>query len=301
MTKKSKPLIITHSEAFQPDDVFAVAALRILLNGECDILRTREEALFSKGDYVVDVGGVYDPETNRFDHHQTGGAGKRENGIPYSAFALVWRTYGEQLCGSKTVADVIEKKLVVVIDMDDNGIPSFTSTCEDIEPYTIESLIYSLIPAWNEDHDVDVHFLRAVNIAEVVLERLIIRENAKVEARAVVEEIYKNTKDKRLIVFNERVTWGDTLKDFPEPLFVVQPARDADKWRVETIGLGWGQEKFKNRKLLPVSWAGKRDLELQKETGVSDALFCHNLRFVAGAVSKEGAIKMAQLAIEAAE
>lgn len=34
---------------------------------------------------VVDIGGVYDLETNHFDHHQIGGAGKRENGIPYAA------------------------------------------------------------------------------------------------------------------------------------------------------------------------------------------------------------------------
>ena len=39
-------------------------------------------------DIVIDVGGQYDPDAGRFDHHQRGGAGERENGIPYSSFGL---------------------------------------------------------------------------------------------------------------------------------------------------------------------------------------------------------------------
>ena len=60
--------------------------------------RTRDEERITKADYVFDVGGIYDPSINRFDHHQPGGAGKRENDIPYAAFGLVWKTYGPILC-----------------------------------------------------------------------------------------------------------------------------------------------------------------------------------------------------------
>ena len=34
------------------------------------ILRTRDESLFQHFDVLCDIGGTYDPETNRFDHHQ---------------------------------------------------------------------------------------------------------------------------------------------------------------------------------------------------------------------------------------
>lgn len=34
--------------------------------------RTRDPAVLDKCDIVVDVGSVYDPQKNRFDHHQRG-------------------------------------------------------------------------------------------------------------------------------------------------------------------------------------------------------------------------------------
>lgn len=33
-------------------------------------LRTRESSLLDECDIVVDVGGVYNPENHRYDHHQ---------------------------------------------------------------------------------------------------------------------------------------------------------------------------------------------------------------------------------------
>jgi uncharacterized UPF0160 family protein len=52
-----------------------------------------------------------------------------------------------------------------------------------------------------------------------------------------------------------------------------------------------------NRKLLPASWAGKKKLALAEVTGVKDAEFCHNKRFIAKAWSREGAVAMARLAV----
>jgi uncharacterized UPF0160 family protein len=49
--------------------------------------------------------------------------------------------------------------------------------------------------------------------------------------------------------------------------------------------------------LFPDSWAGKRDAELVKATGVADAIFCHNNRFMMVAGSKEGALALAELAL----
>jgi uncharacterized UPF0160 family protein len=55
---------------------------------------------------------------------------------------------------------------------------------------------------------------------------------------------------------------------------------------------------FINRKNFPKLWAGLRDEELQNVTGVKDAVFCHRGLFLAVANSKEGAIKLAQIAVE---
>ena len=75
--------IVTHSSDFHTDDLFAVATILLALGDTKDfeIIRSRDMSVIETGDYVVDVGGIYDPEKNRFDHHQEGGAGKRDNGI----------------------------------------------------------------------------------------------------------------------------------------------------------------------------------------------------------------------------
>ena len=39
---------------------------------EIDLVRTRDPPKLAQCDIVVDVGGVYDPAAQRFDHHQRG-------------------------------------------------------------------------------------------------------------------------------------------------------------------------------------------------------------------------------------
>jgi uncharacterized UPF0160 family protein len=58
-------------------------------------------------------------------------------------------------------------------------------------------------------------------------------------------------------------------------------------------------ESFEARADLPEAWAGLRDAELAAVTGVPDAGFCHNGRFIASAKSYEGIRAMAALALKA--
>src|SRR5438045_63101 len=102
--------LVTHDGSFHTDDVFAAATLILHLektNSGWEIIRTRDEEIIKNADYVFDVGGVDDKEKNRFDHHQVGGAGERFHGIPYASFGLVWKKFGEEVCGSQKVAQTI--------------------------------------------------------------------------------------------------------------------------------------------------------------------------------------------------
>ena len=85
--------IVTHNSTFHADDVFAVATL-LIIEPDAEVIRTRDENIISSADYVVDVGQIYDKDKKRFDHHQLGGAGKRDDGIEYASFGLVWKEYG---------------------------------------------------------------------------------------------------------------------------------------------------------------------------------------------------------------
>ncbi|MFA6297491.1 MAG: MYG1 family protein, partial [Candidatus Paceibacterota bacterium] len=84
---------------------------------------------------------------------------------------------------------------------------------------------------------------------------------------------------------------------YPEPLFVIMNDGVQTTWAVSAVKKDG--VSFQSRKLFPESWAGKTGGELAKATGVSDANFCHNGRFIVVANSREGALKLAQLAVEA--
>ena len=208
-----KIIIVTHSGGFHTDDVFAVATLILFLGDKkCKVIRSRDMEVIEKADFVVDVGNVYDPDKNRFDHHQSeGDIGKRDNGIPYSSFGLVWKKFGEKLCGSISAALVIEKYLVLPIDAVDNGVDTYIKKMEDVVPYTIHSIIGIFHPTWKEEDErsFDDAFLEAVSFAKKILEREIRKVRDEKEGEIFVREAYKRAKDKRIIIIDGHYSWEE--------------------------------------------------------------------------------------------
>lgn len=282
--------IVIHNDRFHADDVFAVATLSLLF-GDVNITRTRDERLFESADFVLDVSGIYDRE-KYFDHHQKEGAGKRDNGIPYASFGLVWNHFGQKLCESLEAHQIVDDKLVQTVDAGDNGCLIYESL-EDYSVYGISDMVEAFNPSWKEDADYDTQFIKALEIAKKILEREIKRANDKASAIPLVLEAYEKSSDKRILVLEEFMPFKEVLSEKEEVLYVVSPSKLDDSWRVNAIQ----SEAFVNKKDLPKEWAGLRDEELQKVSGVSDARFCHRNLFMAVAGSKEGAIKLAELAV----
>lgn len=289
------PTIAVHDGKFHADDVFACAVIELMLGEKTRIIRTRDEAELAKADFVADVGNVYDPARQRFDHHMREGAGVRENGIPYAAFGLVWKEYGEKICGSKEIADRIDARLIAPIDAEDNGVSIYEPKGETV-PFTIQNFFYLHRPTWREDEKIhDDAFPELVALAKEVIEREIEIQGDVIEARAIVEQAYTDAADKRLIVLDVVCPFDETLTAHPEPLIVVSPTRGSTNWKVNPISAG--KHDFSRRIDLPAAWAGLRDEELAKVTGVPDAVFCHRALFLAVAKSKEGALALAKLAL----
>ena len=169
---RKKLKLVTHNNRFHADDVFATATILIALNkkiNDVEIIRTRDKKLIESGDFVYDVGLVYDPDKNRFDHHQEGRAGVRENGIPYSSFGLVWKKFGPQICASEKVAQKIEERLVSPIDAMDNGVEIYKPIYPNIYPYMLSSIIFTFDPSWPEKESFDSLFVQAVKLAKKLL------------------------------------------------------------------------------------------------------------------------------------
>lgn len=290
--------IATHSGGFHADDVFAVATVILSLPSDTkySIIRTRDEGSFLEADYVVDVGQVCNPSLGRFDHHQPDGAGVRENGIPYASFGLVWKEFGTAISGSSDVAKAIEQRLAFPIDALDNGVNIYSPIFEGVRPYTISDYLYSYWIDENVDEEnLSQVFHRAVSMAKDLLVREITKTKNILLDQQKVEEVYRNTEDKRIIVLDTYLAWGKVLMEKPEPLVVVYPSSDGLQWNAKTVSAD--ANSFVRRILFPLSWAGKVTEELQKLTRVNDALFCHRNRFIATAKSKEGAFQLARFLI----
>lgn len=292
-----KMTVATHDGRFHADDIFACATLSLLNDGNIKIVRTRDQKIIEAADFVVDVGGEHDALKQRFDHHQKGGAGERENAMPYSAFGLVWKTYGEKLCGSKEIADRIDMKFVQSFDAWDNGIDMFSPIPNTPLPYLIQYAFYAYWPTWQEDSSAfDERFERLVDFAVDLLKREIIVTRDYLLGEKKIAACYQASPDKRILILDGRYPWEEVSLVYPEPLFVVGPRADS-KWKAEGILKKTGS--FERRAYFPESWAGKRDEELVKVTGVADAVFCHNGRFLAVAETREGALALAQKALSA--
>ena len=291
--------IVTHDGSFHADDVFATASLSILLEKRrerFELIRTRNAEIINAGDFVFDVGGVYDAEKNRFDHHQKEFKEQRANGITYSSFGLIWKKFGAEICDGEEIKNHIDEVLVEQVDATDNGINIFSPTTSHVSNYDISSVVASFLPDWGEDESTD-NFHSAVLFAKRILEKEITKNHSILKAKAILEEAYKKSEDKRLLVVEveiPRYLVHVVSSDYPELLYAVFP--DEKSWKVFAVRKKPGS--FENRKNLPATWAGLMGESLQQVSGVDDAVFCHRGLFLAVAQSRAGAIKLAQIAVE---
>lgn len=298
-----KKILVTHNGSFHADDLFATAVLSILNEGNIEIIRTREPKIFETGDYVYDVGGEYDADKNRFDHHQRSGAGLRENGIPYSSFGLVWDKYGETICGNREVANIIDQKIVCPIDAVDNGFDISKSLIEGVRPYYADQVFLNNIPTWKEDNsNIDQIFEEQVALVCILLKREIKVAADDIEGKNIIIKAYENSFDRRIVILENdfpRYLFQGILSALPEPIYLVYPSSHSSVWKVEAINKS--PDTMDSRKLLPGSWRGfmDNDEKLKENTGVIDAMFCHRAGFLITALSKEGAIELAERALVA--
>jgi len=298
---KKKKILVTHNGAFHADDLFATATLSILNKGNIKIIRTRDEDIIQTGDYVYDVGGEHDAERNRFDHHQKGGAGARDNGVPYAAFGLVWAKYGAQICGSKEASDRIDSKIVQPIDANDNGLDIYKPVFQDVHPYSVNSIFLSEFPTWKEDNiKVDSIFRQQVEKAATLLKREIKIASDDLEGEKMIKEYYNKSQNKKIITLDinfPRYLLQNTLCGFAEPVYCIYPGSNDSYWKVEAVKKS--RETLESRKLFPESWRGLMESsgKLKEVTGVADANFCHQNGFFLTVGSKEGAIALAEKAL----
>lgn len=297
---KKKKILVTHNGAFHADDLFAAATLSILHNGNVKIIRTRDPQIMKKGDYVFDVGGEYDG-VRFFDHHQRGGAGQRENGIPYSSFGLIWKSFGEQICGDKEVANKIDERIIQSVDAKDNGVDIYVPKIAGLEPYSVNAIFMAFYPTWKEDNlNVDKIFKKQIKKIIPLLKREIKIAKDDIEGEEIIINSYEKQLDKRIVILDKalpRYLIQDVLPIYKEPIYFIYPSAYEDSWKVEAVRKD--TTTMESRKLFPESWRGlmNQNPKLKELSGVDGFMFCHQSGFFAHVKTKEGAIKLANKAL----
>lgn len=277
------PYALTHAGKFHADDVFSGALLRLLRPG-IGISRVFQVPEGFDG-LVFDIGW------GEFDHHQQG-APVRENGVPYAAFGLLWRAFGEQLlrrgCSPEEAAREaahFDEKFIQPLDLDDN------TGCGS----ELASAVGAFNPAWDSDASVDERYFEAVEFACGILKRKLEEIWAVCRASARVREALANMQN-GVVVLDCYCPWKYVLAH-SDAQFVVYPSQRGG-FGAQVVPSGEDGEAPVD---FPAAWAGQEAEKLQQLTGLSTIRFCHKSRFLVTCDTLEDAVAACRLAQQAGE
>ncbi len=302
--------VATHSGSFHADDVFALAALSLLVAAEpalgpLEIVRTRDPEQLAAADLRVDVGQRDDAATGDFDHHQRGGAGERPNGIRYASFGLVWREFGARIAAgggvtgeqAETVARRLDEVLVQAVDANDTGQTISSALIADVAPMTVSHAIAAFNPTWDADGSAEAKrqaFDQALVFATGILSRELASAQAQVRAAELVRAAISRAEDPRLIELDQGLPWH-------RELVPTAPRRSTSSTRASRTGA------CRRSRACSASSPTARTCRRHgpaaptpswpRSPGVPDARFCHIGRFMAVAGSREGALELARQAL----
>lgn len=295
-TDVKKATILTHAGVFHADDILATVILKKVLGNitVCRTFKVPEEGL---SDDVI----IYDIGFGKYDHHQKGGNGSRENGVPYAAVGLIWKDYGHKIvsntCNPDLVWTLIDRDLIQGVDAVDNG--KMPKADYPAKVMSLSQTISLFNPNWDSNMSADEAFVKAVEFAEIVFDNVLQNVVAKAKAQSIVDEAIENSEG-HIMVLKQFVPWQEFIfssesNKANDVQFVVFPSnRGGYNWQCVPDALG----SFGQRKSVPAEWKGLSEVELQKITGVATANFCHPAGFIGGAGTLEDALALARMAIE---
>jgi len=290
--KKISRSIGTHDGSFHADEVTACALLILFDLADRDkIVRTRNLARLDECEFVCDVGGVYNSEQKKFDHHQADYKG------PLSSAGMVLKYLLDIGKIQEQEYEFFNKSLIIGVDAHDNGTDvQFPGVC------TYSHVMANYTPIVHEAPPEVMHdaFQDALSFALGHLKRLWNRYQYVQSCRQIVVE--SMAKNEPFLFFDKGIPWIDSffaLGGEKHPaLFVVMPS--GAHWKLRGIPPN-SRERMKVRQALPLAWAGLSGEDLKRATQIAGAIFCHKGRFISVWETREDALKALDLVLKAHE
>jgi uncharacterized UPF0160 family protein len=279
----------THDGTFHADEVTACALL--LLYGLIDrdkIIRTRNPVLLEQCEFVCDVGGIYDPKKKRFDHHQSAYTGE------LSSAGMVWLYLLEEGFIDEQTYDFFNRSLILGVDAHDNG-----RSIHEVGVSTFSHIISNFVPPAYDvtPEEQNAAFEEALDFVFNHLRRLKERFQYIRACRQKVADAMASQSN--VLIFDHAIPWIDSFFDLGgekhPAAFVIMPS--GGHWKLRAIP-PHSEDRMKVRIPLPEKWAGLRDEELQKVSGIRGGIFCHKGRFISVWMTKEDALAALQLVLK---
>lgn len=295
---------------------------------DAEIVRTRDLALLDTCTLVVDVGGVFDKDRHRYDHHQKTFSHsmnsldtKKKWVTKLSSAGLVYCYFGKEiiahLLGAKTEDRLVEKvfdkvyeNFVEEIDAIDNGISTHDGEGRYGISTNLSSRVSHLGPNWNDaNQDFDVGFYKAMDLTRIeFMDRVNYYGKVWWAARDIVnnsiQDRFKVHKSGKVLEFEQGgVPWKEHLFELEKEndlsgsghiLYVIYKDQNA-MWRIQCVPLR--PKSSENRLSLPEAWRGIRDQELEKVSGIEGATFLHSVGFIGGSKTRDGVISMLEVSL----
>ncbi|KAG4131061.1 hypothetical protein ERO13_D09G183600v2 [Gossypium hirsutum] len=285
----------THSGSFHCDE--ALGCFMICLTtkfSNSEIVRTRDPKVLEGFDAVLDVGGVYDPSRDRYDHHQKG-------------FEEV---FGHGFNTKLSSAGLVYK----AIDAIDNGINQFDTDKPPryVNNTNLSSRVGRLNLDWMDPNQSpekeNEAFQQAMALAgSEFLDSVRFHAKSWLPARSIVMECiadrYDTDPSGEIMVLKRFTPWKLHIFELEEEMKVDPPIKyvlyeddRGKRWRVQAVAIS--PDRFESRKPLPAQWRGLTDDELSKEAGIPGCIFVHISGFTGGNQTYEGALAMARTALK---
>ncbi len=272
----------THDGSFHADEVTACALLLLFEQIDRDkIIRTRDNSKLSHCDFVCDVGGIYDPDLRRFDHHQSEYSGD------FSSAGMVWQYLKDAKVVDERTYDFFNKSLIWGVDAHDNGklhlemgSCSFSQVVTNFVPPVYDASEFVQYSAFQQALDFVLGHLTRL------LERFCYIESSKEKVA------FSMQRNEKILYFDEAMPWMESFFEMGgerhPALFVVMPS--GGHWKLRGIPPSL-DERMKVRVPLPEKWAGLLDVDLKNVSGIPGAIFCHKGRFISVWETKEDVYK----------
>lgn len=288
---------ITHAGTFHADEIFATIILSEIMD-RIVLIRLPE---VKESDYPEKM--IYDIGGGKYDHHQVGGNGQRENGVKYASCGLIWKDFGLKVLEKRGVEEknrnlifnIVDRDIIQFIDSNDNGQAPVIDT--DYGFIHLSDIIALFNPCWDEESDSDENFIEALQLAKTIWDKKLKNIIHKTAARTYVEQAIEDSED-GIMILNKFMPWKEFVIDSQNPKakdinYIIFPS---NRGGYSVYAVPVAKKSFESRKFFPIEWGGLRDEALQKVTGVKTAKFCHNDRFLCTALTLKDAIRIASIA-----